>query len=112
MSRKATKHDDAVFRALANPYRRRMLDILRRRPRTTGDLALSFADLSRYAVMQHLRVLEGARLIVVRREGRHRWNHLNPVPIRAIYERWVSRYAEIDAEGLVGLKRHIEGSNG
>ena len=89
-----------------------MLDILRRRPRTTGDLALSFADLSRYAVMQHLRVLEGARLIVVRREGRHRWNHLNPVPIRAIYERWVSRYAEIDAEGLVGLKRHIEGSNG
>ena len=104
--------DDAVWRALANPHRRRMLDLLRDGPRTTGDVAGRFADLSRFAVMQHLGVLSDARLVTVRREGRQRWNHLNPVPIREIYERWVSNYAEADASKLLALKRHVEKGEG
>ena len=104
--------DDAVWRALANPQRRRILDLLRGKPRTTGELAARFGDLSRYAVMQHLGVLVEAGLVVVRRDGRERWNHLNPVPIRAIYERWVSRYAEQDAKALISLKGFVEKGKG
>jgi DNA-binding transcriptional ArsR family regulator len=100
--------DDAFWRALANPQRRRMLDLLKSGPRTTGEVADDFAALSRYAVMQHLGVLEEAGLVVVRREGRQRFNHLNPVPIREVYERWVSRFAGIDATKLVALKTHLE----
>ena len=99
---------DAVWRALASPVRRRMLDLLKDGPRTTGDIASRFDDLSRYAVMQHLGVLEEAGLVVVTRRGRERFNHLNPVPIRQIYERWISRYAEMDATKLLALKRHVE----
>ena len=64
--------DEAVWRALSSPVRRRMLDVLRAGPRTTGRLASGFAELSRFAVMQHLAVLEGAGLVVVRRSGRER----------------------------------------
>lgn len=100
--------DDAVFRALGNATRRSILDLLSRGPRTTGDLADAHPDLSRYAVMQHLRVLTDAGLVVARREGRQRFNHLNAVPVREVYERWVGEIAGSSAAGLLSLRRHIE----
>ena len=73
--------DDDLWRALANPVRRRLLDALREGPRTTGQLSAAVPSLSRYAVMQHLGVLTDAGLVVARRRGRERFNHLNPVPL-------------------------------
>ena len=78
-------------------------------PRTTSDLVLLFPELSRFAVMQHLKVLVKARLVIVKREGRMRHNLLNPVPIQMIYERWVSRYQARWAGMLTDLKGAIEG---
>lgn len=98
---------EAVWKALADPARRRLLDLLRDRPRTTGDLCRRFKT-SRFAVMKHLGVLERAKLVVVRRRGRERWNYLNPVPIRRIYERWVRPYEAIWATGMLNLKRIVE----
>lgn len=104
------QHDDlaAVWRALSNPVRRRILDLLRKGPQTTGALAEQFSDLSRYAVMQHLGVLEEGGLVVPRRRGRERFNFLNPVPIQQIYDRWVSNYQQPWAAGLVALKADLE----
>ncbi|RVQ03054.1 ArsR/SmtB family transcription factor [Sinorhizobium meliloti] len=85
--------DDAVFKALANGLRRRMLDALKEKPQTTGMLCELFPNLDRCTVMQHLKVLEEADLVLARREGRERWNHLNALPIRAIHDRWISQYA-------------------
>ena len=99
---------DAVWRGLANPTRRRILDLLREGPLTTTDLSDAFADLSRFAVMQHLRVLVDADLVTIRRSGRRRYNHLNPVPIQRIHDRWVSRYRRHWAEALVDLKEELE----
>jgi len=104
------RHDDLeeVWRALSNPTRRAILDLLRPGPMTTGDLADAFPDLSRFAVMQHLGVLETAELVVPRREGRRRYNYLNPVPIQQIHDRWVSRYTRPWTEALVGLRDELE----
>lgn len=99
---------EPVWRALASPVRRRMLDLLRDGAMSTGALADEFRDLSRFAVMQHLGVLEEADLVVPRRNGRMRLNFLNPVPIQRIYHRWVSRYQEPWAESLVALKGTLE----
>lgn len=99
---------DPVWKALANPIRRRILDLLREGPLTTTDLSDAFADLSRFAVMQHLRVLVDAELVTIRRSGRRRYNHLNPVPIQRIHDRWVSRYRRHWAEALVDLKEELE----
>lgn len=107
MSGGADRGDDAVWRALANPHRRKILDLLTDGPRTTGEVGERFEDLSRYAVMQHLGVLEEAGLVLVRRKGRERFNHLNPVPIREIYERWVSKFADAEAGALTSLRRHL-----
>lgn len=93
-----------VWRALADQTRRGLLDLLSEGPRTTGDLAECVPGLSRFAVMKHLRVLEQSGLITVQREGRNRLNHLNAVPLRMIYERWVSRYEHLWAGSLLGLK--------
>lgn len=101
---------DAVWRALADPTRRQVLDLLRDRPRTTGQLDEFFA-VSRYAVMKHLRVLEEADLVVVRRRGRLRWNHLNPVPIQRVHERWIRPYEARWATALTALQRHVEGDS-
>ncbi len=97
-----------VWRALANRTRRGILDLLREGPVTTGDLAERFPHLSRFAVMQHLRVLEQADLVVVRRDGRKRYNYLNPVPIQQVHDRWVSRYARPWTEALVDLREELE----
>jgi DNA-binding transcriptional ArsR family regulator len=87
-----------------------MLDLLRDGPRTTGELVERFQkELSRFAVMQHLGVLEDGGLVSWQRRGRERVNYLNPVPLQQIYDRWVSRYQRPWAESLVGLKRELEG---
>jgi len=99
---------DAVWKALSDPTRRSVLDLLRKRARTTGELTAAFPGLSRFAVMKHLGVLQDAGLLVVRREGRKRWNHLNAVPLRRVYERWVSRYEDVWADSLLRLKETVE----
>ena len=99
---------DAVWRALSDASRRRMLDLMRQKPRTVGELGAAFAPgLSRFGVMKHLGVLKRAGLVVVREEGRRRWNHLNAVPLRRVYERWVGRYESAWAGALLGLERHV-----
>src|SRR5688572_6075408 len=99
--------DEAMWRPLASPVRRRLLDLLRDGPRTTGSLADDVPELSRFAVMQHLGVLAAAGLVLVRRQGRQRFNHLNPVPLRRVYERWVSQFADVTASELLALERHV-----
>jgi DNA-binding transcriptional ArsR family regulator/uncharacterized protein YndB with AHSA1/START domain len=102
----------AVWKALADPTRRAILDLLRDRARTTGELSAAFPEVSRFAVMKHLGVLEKAGLLVVRRQGRERWNHLNGVPLRAAYERWMRPYSDRWAESLLRLKDTAERQEG
>ncbi len=85
--------DDRVFKALSAPTRRVLLDALKDRPQTTGELCARVPDLDRCTVMQHLKVLEEAGLVIVRRDGRERWNYLHPLPIKHIHERWIGAYA-------------------
>ena len=99
---------ELVWKALASDIRRRMLDLLRDGPMTTSALGEEFPKLSRFAVMQHLRVLEAAELVVPRREGRERYNYLNPVPIQQLYDRWVARYMKPWTEALVSLQHQLE----
>lgn len=97
-----------LWRALANPWRRQLLDLLRVEPMTTGALAARLPQLSRFAVMQHLEVLVTAGVVLVERRGRERYNHLNPVPLRRWYERWVAPMADSTASTLLALKRAAE----
>ncbi len=96
-----------VWRALSDPSRRRILDILREAPQTTSALCSRF-EFSRFAVMKHLRVLEAAGLVLVERQGRERINHLNPVPIQQIYRRWIKPFEQLPADRLLRLKRTVE----
>src|SRR3954451_21289498 len=99
---------EQVFRALADPTRRDLLDeLFRRDGQTLGALAGRF-DMTRVAVAKHLRLLEDAGLVVTRRRGREKVHYLNPVPIRLVHDRWVSKYTEAWAGGLVDLKRDLE----
>ena len=97
-----------VFKALADPSRRRILDLLKRRPRSTGDLVKQFKDIGRCAVMKHLAVLNEAGLVLYRREGRFRLNYINPVPIRQIYERWMYPLVQSTTAQMISLKKHVE----
>ena len=99
---------DEVFKALGDPTRRELLDRLYERDGQTLSALESRIPMSRFCVMKHLRVLEDARLVVTRRRGREKLHYLNPVPIRLVYERWVSKYAEPWASALTGLKRELE----
>ena len=99
---------DRVFKALADKTRRRILDFLRDKPRTTGDICEKFDHLDRCTIMLHLKLLEKAELVLVRREGRFRWNHLNIDPIHGIYRRWIKQYAEPTADLLASLKMELE----
>jgi DNA-binding transcriptional ArsR family regulator len=99
---------DEVFKALGDPTRRQLLDRLYERDGQTLSALESRLPMSRFGVMKHLRVLEDARLVVTRRRGREKLHYLNPVPIRLVYERWVSKYAEPWASALTGLKRELE----
>ncbi len=96
-----------IWKALADPTRRRLLDLLRERPRTTGELSAEFAS-SRFAVMKHLAVLEEAGLVTQRAQGRERWHHINVVPLRQVYERWLKPYEAAWAERLLNLKQYVE----
>lgn len=96
-----TEDDDAVFKALANPIRRRMLDTLRSGPITTGTLCAQLPEIDRTTVLQHLKVLERAELVAGRRVGRERHLTLSPLPIKRIHDRWISDYMNA-AVGLLG----------
>jgi DNA-binding transcriptional ArsR family regulator len=100
--------DDRVFRALSHATRRAILDVLRGGPRTTGEVCARFPALDRCTVMQHLGVLERADLVVVRSEGRLRWNHLNVLPIKDIHDRWIGPYATRAADLLSRLRDDLE----
>lgn len=103
---------NALWKALSDPTRRHILDLLRQAPRTTGELSDIFAEeMSRYAVMKHLTVLEEASLIVIRRKGRERYNHLNFVPLQEMYERWLRPYEAQWARSLINMKNQAEGVN-
>jgi len=99
---------EGVWKSLANAARREILDLLVEGPRPTGWLAEQFPEISRFAVMQHLRVLEEGGLVIRRKVGRETQNYLNPVPIQQIYHRWVARFQEPWAEALVSLKHGLE----
>ena len=101
--------EDAIFKALANGKRRQMLDAIKHAPLTTGALCERFPEMDRCTVMQHLKVLEDADLIIPRREGRERWNHLNALPIQAIHDRWISQYAGHAMSVLSALKGELDG---
>ena len=100
---------DAVFKALANPVRRRICDELRLRPLTTKQLCLCFINLDRCTVMLHLGVLERAGLVISVKKGRERFNYLDAMPIQAIHERWIGPHAAQAATQLLALKTGLEG---
>lgn len=103
---------DLLWKALSDPTRRHILDLLRQHPRTTGELSNVFAgEMSRYAVMKHLNVLEEANLILIRRKGRERYNHLNAVPLQEMYERWLRPYEASWAQSLINLQKNAEGAS-
>ena len=99
---------DPVWKALSDPTRRAILDFLRDRPRTTTAIVESFPHLSRFGVMKHLEVLRQAHLVQTREAGRQRVNSLNVVPIRQIYERWVSPFQELWSGQLLRIKEFAE----
>lgn len=100
--------DDRVFKALADPTRRFLLDrLFERDGRTLTDLQSTLA-MTRFGVMKHLRLLEEAGLVVTRRAGREKLHFLNPVPIRLIHDRWIDKYTERHVSALVALKKELE----
>lgn len=102
--------DDRVFRALADPSRRLLLDRLRERDgQTLGQLERELPAMTRFGVMKHLRVLEAAGLLVTRRSGREKFHYLNQVPVQQIYDRWVSKYTAARTAALTSLKEALEG---
>ena len=100
--------DDLVFRALADPTRRLLLDRLFERDGRTLTELESELEMTRFGVMKHLRVLADAGLVVTRRSGREKLHFLNPVPIRLVHDRWIDKYTERAVGALVDLKRELE----
>src|SRR3954454_6732240 len=100
--------DDLVFKALADPTRRFLLGrLFARVGRARSELA-SGLEMTRFGVMKHLRILEDAGLVVVRRSGREKLHFLNPVPIRSIHDRWIDKYTERQVSALAALKTELE----
>jgi DNA-binding transcriptional ArsR family regulator len=100
--------DDRVFKALADPTRRFLLDLLFQRDGRTLTELESELEMTRFGVAKHLKVLEGADLVVARRSGREKLHFLNPVPIRLIHDRWIDKYTEHYVTALVDLKKALE----
>jgi DNA-binding transcriptional ArsR family regulator len=100
--------DDRVFKALADPTRRFLLDLLFARDGRTLSELESTLEMTRYGVMKHLRVLEEADLVISRKSGREKFHFLNPVPIRLIHDRWIDKYTERHVAALVDLKNELE----
>src|SRR3982074_3255844 len=100
--------EDRVFKALADPTRRFLLDrLFERDGRTLTDLE-SGLEMTRFGVMKHLRILEDAGLVITRKSGREKLHFLNPVPIRLIHDRWIDKYTERRVSALTDLKRQLE----
>ena len=106
------REDDRVFKALADPTRRLLLDRLFVRDGRTLTELESGLDMTRFGVMKHLRLLEDAGLLVVRRSGREKLHFLNPVPIRLIHDRWIDKYTERRVSALAELKHKLEEDTG
>jgi DNA-binding transcriptional ArsR family regulator len=102
--------DNVVFKALADPSRRKLLDRLHRRNGLTLGELCSGLDMSRQAVAKHLRILQGANLVSVQREGREKRHYINPVPIHGIAERWIHKFEQASLRTLADLKRDLEGT--
>jgi DNA-binding transcriptional ArsR family regulator len=100
--------EDHVFRALADPTRRLLLDRLFERDGRTLTELESQLEMTRFGVMKHLRILEEAGLVVSRKSGRNRLHYLNPVPIRLIHDRWIDKYTEHRVSALAELKTQLE----
>jgi DNA-binding transcriptional ArsR family regulator len=100
--------DDRIFRALADPTRRHLLDRLFERDGRTLTELESELEMTRFGVMKHLRVLEEAGLVLTRRSGREKLHYLNPVPIRLIHDRWIDKYRERQVSALADLKSELE----
>ena len=100
--------DDRVFKALVDPTRRFLLDMLFTRDGRTLTELESELEMTRFGVMKHLRILEEAGLITTRREGREKRHFLNPVPIRLIHDRWIDKYTERRVSALIDLKHALE----
>ena len=103
-----TTDDDRVFKALADPTRRFLLDLLFTRDGRTLTELESELEMTRFGVMKHLKVLEEAGLVVTRKQGREKLHFLNPVPIRLIHDRWIDKYTESRVTALVDLKNALE----
>ena len=100
---------DAVFRALADPGRRRLLDLLHARCGQTLGQLCGQMEMTRQAVSKHLAILEAANLVVTKRRGRQKLHWLNPMPIHEISERWIGKYERTRLDALSALKRSLEG---
>ena len=105
---KQDEQDELVIKAIASADRRRILDLLREEPQTTGAICEKLDWLNRCTVMQHLGVLEKARLIITRKEGRQRWNYLDVSPIQHFHERWIKAYSMPSASLLNKLQKDLE----
>jgi DNA-binding transcriptional ArsR family regulator len=107
------RHDtDMLFKALADPSRRKLLDLLHAHDgRTLNDLC-EHVDMTRQGVTQHLELLEAANLVVTVRRGREKLHFLNPVPLQEIYERWIAKFEKQRLKALSDLKRRLEKANG
>lgn len=102
---------DLVFRALADPHRRTLLDrLFSRDGQTLGELGAGL-DMTRFGAMKHLRVLERAGLVSTRKDGRRKLHYLNPVPIQEIRDRWASKYAQPWASAIGAIKSELEGES-
>jgi DNA-binding transcriptional ArsR family regulator/uncharacterized protein YndB with AHSA1/START domain len=101
---------DHLWKVLADPTRRKILDLLRAAPRTTGALADEF-PLSRFGVMKHLQILADSGLVSIRRQGRERWNHVNPLPLQRLFQRWVTPWEAAWNDRLENLRTDATGGN-
>lgn len=101
-----------VFKALGHPIRRQILDLLKQSPKTTGELNDYFPEVTRYAIMKHLKILEEGNLVLVRREGKYKRNFLNAVPLQEMHNRWVGKYMQSTANSLLNLKHAVQQKGG
>jgi len=106
------RHDDALFKALADPSRRRLLDVLHAHDGRTLNELCEYLDITRQGVTQHLDVLEAANLVAVVRSGREKLHFLNPIPLQEIYERWIAKFEKPRLKALSKLKQKLEKGNG
>lgn len=106
-------NDEPIWKALSDKNRRRILDLLKDGPMTTGNLSSQFPDMTRFGVMKHLKSLYQANLVLTKskEDGREVWNYLNAVPIQKIYDRWISSFQDQWASRLTNFKNEVENNN-